>query len=144
MKITDKVLIMSLLTLIGSTYILCGQTEKNEQRIKIIVTDDGNRNVVLDTLITGKPASDSIVLRDSTIIKVAHGPLKRKIAVCEELAGQTASVDEKQAEKTKYVIKRNGITITLEGSDYEKIRILKDEIEHTLNTNEEFKKERSE
>ena len=44
--------------------IAAGQEKNSEQRIKIIIADDGGSEVILDTLITGKPLSDSIVMKD--------------------------------------------------------------------------------
>ena len=51
--------------------IASGQEKKSEQRIKIVIAEDGGSKVILDTLITGNPLSDSIVLKNGNTIYLA-------------------------------------------------------------------------
>jgi hypothetical protein len=166
--------------------IASGQEKKNEQTIKIVISDDGGSKVILDTLITGKPLSDSIVLKNGNTIYLANedsdnapgAPGYRKYIItttesdeddnnkqinkevtiirsdeiqdkkgndkCKHINSES-SVNEKKysytiesdnnetdSERTKYVIDRDGVKITVEGSDYNKVRELTKEIEKTL------------
>jgi hypothetical protein len=133
-----------------------GQEKKSEQRIKIVIADDKGEDVVLDTLITGKPLNDSIILKNGQTIYIANeesdkgqgstvskkyiittsdenGPdsgkeINKEITVISTDSG----TKDQDSERTKYVIARDGMVITIEGSDYAKVRELTKEIEKTL------------
>ena len=86
--------------------------------------------------------------KDEDLSSAGNG---HKIAVREDLANQSAEASDSISalqqggkEMTKYIIRKNGMVITIEGTDYEKVRILQEEIENLLKTREEFRKERSE
>jgi hypothetical protein len=171
--------------------IASGQEKKSEQKIKIVIADDGGSKVILDTLITGEPLSDSIVLRNGNTIYLAHDDsdnapgapeckkyiitttesdgndnkkqINKKITVISsdsdmsEMKGNgksdqmtwvsagdknysyTVESDNKNSESTKYVINRDGVRITVEGSDYDRVKELTKEIEKTLDTKGEAK-----
>ncbi len=163
------------------------QNKDSEQRIKIVIKDDGGSDVVLDTLITGTPLTDSIKLKNGKVIYLAkddnynpadvHGTKKYIITTTEPaenssgkeihkevrvIATDSDNCNEKgvmtwtgtgsgssdgaktytfsakpdnsdeNSESTKYVINRDGIKITVEGSDYSKVKELVSEIEKSL------------
>jgi hypothetical protein len=125
MNISAKALLTICILMLLSTSVSSGQDEPKEQRIKVIVSE-----------------------KDKDISFAGNG---HKIAVCEDLANQSAEASDSISamqqggkEMTKYIIRKNGMVITIEGSDYEKVRILQEEIENLLETREEFRKERSE
>ena len=53
MKRINKIIVASLLAFLIPVALVSGQEKKSEQRIKIVVADDGGSKVLLDTLITG-------------------------------------------------------------------------------------------
>jgi len=163
--------------------IASGQDKKNEQKIKIVIADDGGSEVILDTLITGNTLSDSIILKNGKTIYLAReegddtpgckkyvitatvpdGDDNKKqiskevtIIASDDMQGEngnckvkhitsassgnantysyTITSDDKvsDSERTRYVIDRDGIKITVEGSDYDKVKELTKEIEKTL------------
>jgi len=167
---------------------------KNEQRIKIVIAGDDGSRVILDTLITGNPVNDSIVLKDGHTIYLAKegsdgapgtkgstkyiitstspagnddrrqvnkeitiissdsdiadegGIDKSKQINCESLVNEkkysyTIESDTRDAdsERAKYVIDRDGVVITVEGSDYTKVKEIIKDIEKTLDTRSEVK-----
>jgi hypothetical protein len=163
--------------------IASGQEKKNEQKIKIVIADEGGSKVILDTLITGNPLSDSIVLKNGNTIYLARegsddspgckkyivtttipdgGDNKKQInkevtiIASDDMHGEngnytvkhvnsassgnektysyTITTDDKvsDSERTKYTIDRDGVKITVEGSDYEKVKALTKEIEKAL------------
>jgi len=167
--------------------IAAGQDKKSEQKIKIIISDNGKSDIVLDTLITGSTLSDSIVLKNGKTIYLSEGAggtapgqhvsrrytinssgpegndlekeVRKEITIVSSdsdiqddnghmtwtRAGDGSSENEKtyvvtvgsdtkavNSENTKYVINRDGVVITVEGSDYERVRELTREIEKIL------------
>jgi ABC-type Na+ efflux pump permease subunit len=120
-----NILIAAFLIALIPFVIASGQEKKSEQKIKIVIADDGGSKVILDTLITGDPLSDSIVLKNGSTIYLAHDDSEES--------------DNKDSERTKYVINRDGVKITVEGSDYAKVKELTKEIEKTLDTKSEVK-----
>jgi hypothetical protein len=186
-RITSIIAASCILFLIPFVFV-SGQEKKSEQRIKIVIANDGGSDVILDTLITGKPLNDSIVLKDGKTIYLVHDDkdevagapgckkyvitttssdegdskkeIKKEIMIVSSDSDMTAekgneknsqlswvqadgksysyTVEEDtragDSEKTKYVIARDGITITVEGSDYAKVKELTREIEKTLDT----------
>ncbi|MBK8881845.1 MAG: hypothetical protein IPN67_05510 [Bacteroidales bacterium] len=132
-----------------------GQDGKSEQRIKIVIADNRGDDIVLDTLITGKPLNDSIVLKNGHTIILAHegedsAPGNRE---CKKYIVTTSSEGDdsdrqinkeitiissdsdkigQDSEKTRYVIARDGVVITIEGSDYDKVKKITKEIEKSF------------
>jgi hypothetical protein len=194
MKRINRIIAASFLVFLIPFAFASGQEKKTEQRIKIVVSDDGGSDVILDTLITGKPLSDSIVMKNGKTIYLAHegidngdngsdakkyiitstvsdgGDNKKQvnkeimiISSDSDIAGQsgmdkckhtgsgsmgtektyTYTIDsqnkETDSEKTRYVISRDGIRITVEGSDYDKVKDVIKDIEKTLDSKGEMK-----
>ncbi len=52
--------------------LLLDRKRKPNRELKLLIADDGGSDVILDTLITGKPLSDSIVLKNGKTIYLAH------------------------------------------------------------------------
>jgi putative cell wall-binding protein len=147
MKRIKKLITAAFLIMLIPFAFAAGQEKKDEQRIKIIVKDNGGSDVILDTLITGKPLSDSIVLKNGKTIFLAQeggdiaGNEKCKHVNCmSSESGKTYSYTVESgtkvsdSEKTKYVISRDGIVVTVEGSDYARVKELIKEIEENLDT----------
>jgi hypothetical protein len=184
MKNTNRIFAASLLLLLIPFTFASGQEKKNEQRIKIVIAEDNGSKVVLDTLITGNPANDSIVLKNGNTIYLAKDDndsgegftrkyivtsssepdngkkvIKKEITVistdsdetdepgnnnhpskkCETIvsSGKYSSCSgsatrDSNSEKTKYVINRDGVVITVEGSDYARVKEIIKDIEKTL------------
>jgi hypothetical protein len=187
MKRFKSIISASFLLFLIPVAIVAGQDKKSEQKIKIIISDNGGSEVVLDTLISGNATGDSIVLKNGRTIYLAEGEggsapgqhITRKYIVTSDgpdgdhsgkevrkeitvvssdsdtqdnkgqmtwtqagcgssEAGKTYSFtvtsDNKAAnsENTKYVINRDGVVITVEASDYARVRELVKEIEKTL------------
>jgi hypothetical protein len=124
MKSIHRTFIASILVLIIPFAFAAGQEKKNEQRIKIVIAEDNGSKVVLDTLITGNTENDSIVLNNGNTIY---------------LAKEGNDSGGFNSEKTKYVINRDGVVITVEGSDYARVKEIIKEIEKTLNTQKQVK-----
>ncbi len=183
----DKIIVVSLLTIIIPAALVSGQDKKSEQRIKIVVADDGGTKTVIDTLITGDAAKDSLVLKDGKTIYLTqsenngsdayrgakhyvvtttvtdgddakkevtkeirivssdsdmqpdHANRKGKQAHCEEMVNggkysyTIVSPDkEPGSDMAKYVISKDGLRITVEGSDYDKVKEVIKNIEKSL------------
>lgn len=161
MKTTKSIIAAAFLIFLIPFALVSGQEKKNEQRIKIVVAEDGGSKVVLDTLITGNSPNDSIVLKNGKtiflsreendnpgdqvtkkyIITSSPDGSDTKKEVRKEVTIITSDADNKEenSEKTKYVISRNGVLITVEGSDYAKVRETIKEIEKTLDSKGEAK-----
>ena len=71
MKRIKLIFAASIITILIPFAVAAGQDMKNEQRIKIMIAEDDGSKVILDTLITGKSVSDSIVLKDGHTIYLA-------------------------------------------------------------------------
>jgi hypothetical protein len=188
MKRNRKLIAVTFLMVLIPFAVAAGQEKKSEQRIKIVIEDEGGSNVILDTLITGKPLSDSIVLKNGqTVYLVQDGSdnvpgapgtkkyvitasasegsdsgkkINKEITIissdsdisegkenemCKHVSCgspgtrktysytiQSEDSKDTDTEKTKYVIARDGVVITVEGSDYDKVKVLIKEIEKTL------------
>lgn len=184
----------ALLTALLPLSLASGQEKKSEQKIKVIIADDDGTEIILDTLITGKEVTDSIVLKDGRTIHLLTKdagsttdlPVRKQYLITSTITdgtdnqkdtrkeitiitsdreddmdtgkdgGQnsvsvssgsqneyvyTIDMDRKDGdeEKTKYVINRDGIVITVEGSNYNKVRQIIKDIEKTLDSNMEGK-----
>ena len=188
MKRIKSLIAASFLVFLISFSIVSGQDKKSEQRIKIVVANDHGSDVILDTLITGKPLSDSILLKNGKTIYLAHEEMddaagssepkkyiitstvsdggdkkqqiNKKVLIIHsgsdmegakwtennktgcgsEDSGETYTytIDSgnkaPDSEITKYVISRDGIRITVEGSDYDKVKDVIKDIENTLDS----------
>ena len=189
MKSIKSIITTSFLIFLIPFAFAAGQEKKSEQRIKIVIEEDGGPEVILDTLITGKPLSDSIVLKDGkTLYLIQEGsdnapctPGSKKYIVTASASDggdQTKQInkeitiissdsdisDEKgcakimqlncgssktgeiytytirsdnndsNSERTKYVIARDGIEITVEGSDYARVKEYIKDIEKMMDT----------
>jgi hypothetical protein len=146
-----KIIVVSLLVLMMPAVFASGQDKKTEQRIKIIVAEDGGPKVLIDTLITGDSPKDSLILKEGKTIYLTraesddsdkqstHENGKCKKAHCEELVSggkYTCTIvsdsKESDSEKAKYIISRDGLRITVEGSDYDKVKEITRDIEKTF------------
>lgn len=161
MKRPDKTIAFVLLTLLIPAVAASAQEKKTEQHIKIVVAGDDGSKVLVDTLITGSTPADSIIVKGGKTIylsKVASDDPdaaggskkyvvtttvtdKNKQSHCEELVSggkstYTVVTDtrDSDSEKAKYVISRDGVQITVEGSDYEKVKEVMKNIEKTLDS----------
>jgi hypothetical protein len=187
MKRIKTIITASILAFLMPFAIISGQDKKSEQRIKIVVAEDGGSKVILDTLITGKPLSDSIVLKDGRKIKIenadndlapgTHGSKKYIVTASASDGKETGKKINKEitiissdsdmdhendnekcrhtncttpaktgsysytiksdepdsgSESAKYVINRDGMVITVEGSDYARVKETIKDIENTL------------
>jgi hypothetical protein len=131
--------------IITSAFIIClipfsmiaGQEKKTEKKIKIVVADGSGTKVIIDTLIKDGQMNDSIMLKDGkgpgeNIIIINNGK------VIEKEGGETFTYTiksdrkESEVERTKYVIHKDGMLISVEGTDYEKVKELVKEIESKL------------
>jgi hypothetical protein len=144
-----------------------GQEKKNEQKIKVIVSDKSGEKVVIDTTFTNTGRVDSIITKDGSVIYFGNtekenaggsGKQYKVIASVDTDGDKTGSryvyindndetgntgddvfdimiSDEdfdNNSETTKYVIAKNGITVSVEGSDDAKVKELVKEIEKKL------------
>jgi len=194
MKRINRIFAASIVTILIPFAIAAGQDMKNEQRIKIVIAGDNGSGVIIDTLITGNPANDSIVLKDGHTIYLAKegvdgapgtkgstkyiitsashngnddrrqvnkeitiissdsdmadqkGMDKDKQANCESLVNEKkysytieSESTDADSESAKYVISRDGVVITVEGSDYTKVKEIIKDIEKTLDTRSEVR-----
>jgi hypothetical protein len=188
MKYIKSLITASVFIFLIPVAIVTGQ-EKSERRIKIIVANDKGPDVILDTLLTGNPSGDSIVMKDGKTLYLVQEEndnatgspgckryvitssssdggnqtkkINKEITVissdsditdkkethnCLQInnfsseGGKTYSYTmqsdnkDSNSERTKYVISRDGIKITVEGSDYTKVKEVIKEIEKTLDT----------
>lgn len=192
MKSIHRIITASILVLLIPFAFAAGQEKKNEQRIKIVIAEDDGSKVVIDTLIKGNTAIDSIVLKNGKTIYLANEgndtggavtkkyivtttssdqgdgkkEMKKEITIissdsdvlnepgndnihqakCETLvsAGKYSYSSDtdtgaSNSEKTKYVINRNGVVITVEGSDYARVKEIIKDIEKTLDSQNQVK-----
>jgi len=183
----NKIITASLFAIILPVAFVTGQDKKSEQRIKIVVADDGGTKTVIDTLITGDAAKDSLVLKDGKTIYLTqsdnngsdayggakhyvvtttvtggddtkkevtkeiriissdsdmqpdHSNCKSKQAHCEDLVNGgkysytvVSSDKDPGSDMAKYVISKDGLRITVEGSDYDKVKEVIKNIEKSL------------
>jgi hypothetical protein len=183
----EKIIMTCLLVVLIPAVLTSGQDKKSEQRIKIIVAEDGGSKVLIDTLITGESPEDSIILKGGKTIYLTRadnegseaadgsgqyivtttvtdgadskkevtkkvriissdsgmdagsGSGKCKQAHCEELVNgknysyTVVSTDkEPGSDMAKYVISKDGLRITVEGSDYDRVKEVINKIEKSL------------
>jgi len=144
-----------------------GQEKRNEQKIKVIVSDKSGEKVVIDTTFTNTSKVDSIITKDGSVIyfsnnekenSAGYGKQYKVIASVNTDGDKTESryvyvndnnedsntgddvfdimiSDEdfnNSIETTKYVIAKNGMTVSVEGSDDAKVKELVKEIEKKM------------
>mgnify|MGYP002814005420 CR=1 FL=1 len=126
----------------GNTIYLSKDDKDNEGRVtkKYIVTTsssdqgDGQKEIKKEITII---SSDSDVLNE-------QGNDNTDQAKCESLvsAGKypgSSDTSDSNSEKTKYVINRDGVLITVEGSDYARVKEIIKDIEKALDTQDKGK-----
>jgi hypothetical protein len=115
-----------------------GQEKKSEQKIKIVIADGSGEKVVIDTVMNDKMSTDTVTIHGGTVYVYSSSN-----SAGNKTDGDTYSYhmssDKMQAdaEKTKYVITKDGMKITVEGSDYEKVKALVKEIETKLGSDKD-------
>jgi hypothetical protein len=113
----------------------------------------GSGKYIVTTTVTDGNDSKREVTKEVSIItsesgiQDSHENVRHKQARCEELAGEgnyTYSVvsDNKKSDSdiAKYVLSKNGLRITVEGSDYDKVKEVIKNIEKTLDEQGQTKK----
>ncbi len=93
---------------------ISAQGIKHEKKIKVIIVDDSGNKTVVDTLIKDGDATHT----------EEH----------EIIMHMDSEEGKKEFEKTKYIIKKDGMVITVEGDDYNKVKEIVEEIESTLDS----------
>lgn len=130
------------------------QGKKTEQKIKIITNDGTGKKVVVDTVFTGN-SPDSLNLKDGSTVYINHGiedgdmihsDGSQHIFVTSSAGGKdgnktseitiiqsdSLSAGEGDSDKTRYVIAKDGMVVTIEGNDEAKTKALAEEIEKKL------------
>jgi hypothetical protein len=160
MKRTFNIIISIIILIIVPFTITNGQEKKSEQKIKIVIDDGSGTKVVIDTIFYGIPKPDSLKLKDGTVIYLKqtsdandnkHHESRKHIMV-------TASADEKnpckeftevtvvspdslqgdsETEKSRFVIAKDGMVVTIEGNDEARAEELAKEIENILDIKRE-------
>jgi uncharacterized protein involved in outer membrane biogenesis len=139
---------------------LTGAQEKKEQKkIKIVVSDNGAAKVLIDTTFTGNITPDSIKLKDGQVIYISKssgvladkgidGDKEENISVTYNsngngdkkitreikiVAGDSVNDEpDGDLEKQSYVIAKDGMVITIEGGNEDKVKELAGFIEAKL------------
>ena len=160
-----SILILSFFTL----SVVSGQEKKNEEKVKVVVSDKSGTKVVKDTVITWVGESDTLIMKSGKVIIISdesgdsHGKCKQVKVIAHvdqdgkgsdqqyvyinkgketDLSGDETfdimvSDDEfdNDLDKTRYIISKNGITVSVEGEDEILIKELVKEIEKKLEIN---------
>lgn len=136
------------------------QEKKSEQKIKIIVSDGSGTKVVIDTLIKDGHSNDSIRVKggkvifigdsgDLTGMKHTDGSEKVYVYVSSGDKNEKKDIDktfdvsvtnddtDSSVEKTRYVITKDGMVVTVEGTDEAKVKDLIKEIENKMGVKSE-------
>ncbi len=140
MKRINRIFAASIVTILIPIAFASGQDMKNEHKYIITSTatagNDDRRQVSKEITIISSDAD----MADQ------KGMDKDKQGGCESLVKEkkytyTIESDNRDAdsERAKYVINRDGIVITVEGSDYTKVKEIIKDIEKTLDTKTEVK-----
>ena len=165
MKRILKIAYACLFILLLPSVLLSAQDKKSEQKIKIIRDDGSGSKVVIDTLITGDMISDSLKLKDGTVIYLRHdgdgsyrkhpsensrffitssdsnsdsheGRTREKYTIIARNSrehGERWDTDrDSTVNKTKYVIAKDGMVVTVEGNDEARAKDLVKVIENEL------------
>ncbi len=127
--------------------------KKSEQTIKVTVDNGSGTKVVIDTVLYNTPEPDSIRTKDGTVIYINHdnqGHLKHKrergnIVYYSSSESRNDNVfvsdtsSESALEKSRFVIAKDGMVVTIEGTDEAKTKELSEKIEKLLGTGSEGK-----
>jgi len=105
-----------------------GQEKKNEQKIKIIIADKSGTKVVIDTTYAGVDNVDSIILKSGNMIYIG----KEDSEPDNRQGTRVKVIAHADKDVTQYVIAKDGITVTIEGNDEQKVKELAEEIEKKL------------
>ncbi|MCX6260023.1 MAG: hypothetical protein NTY95_04185 [Bacteroidia bacterium] len=143
MKTIISILFISFLPL----SLALGQEKKTEQKVKVVIADKSGTKVVIDTTFTGTGTVDSVILKGGNVIYIgkrdseSEGKAEKQVKVIrhngDEKFDIKVSDDEfdNDLDRTKYVIAKNGITVSIEGNDEVKVKELANEIEKKLDIN---------
>jgi hypothetical protein len=143
MKTIISILFISFLPL----SLTLGQEKKTEQKVKVVIADKSGTKVVIDTTFTGTGTVDSVILKGGNVIYIgkrdseSEGKAEKQVKVIrhngDEKFDIKVSDDEfdNDLDRTKYVIAKNGITVSIEGNDEVKVKELANEIEKKLDIN---------
>ena len=130
--------------------LVSGQSNKSEQKIKVIIDDGSGTKVIIDTVYKDTPAPDSIKLNNGTVIYMKHhgdgtgsGHHRDNEHYTVTYSSNSTSNSKEDfdndstVEKTRFVIAKDGMIVTIEGNDETKARELAKEIETKLGVNNE-------
>jgi hypothetical protein len=107
------------------------QDKKTEQKIRVIVNDGSGTRVIIDTVYKDSPAPDSVIIKDGTVVYINHPGDGRDLKDSSD-EHVIYSDSESSAEKSRFVIARDGIVVTVEGNDEAKTKALVKEIENKM------------
>jgi len=135
------------------------QGKKSEQKIKIIVADGSGTKVIIDTLITDGNLKDSIKVKDGKMIFIGDagddtfmkqgdrsgnvyvytssdnkGQKKdvKTITILSSDSARWTDKAESSDDLTRSIIAKDGIVVTVEGKDEEKVKLLAKEIQQKM------------
>jgi len=150
MKSIIKIICVSLFALTVPLILVSGQDKKSEQKIKVIVDDGSGTKVIIDTVYKDTPAPDSIKLNNGTVIYMKHhdeskgsvhhrGNENYTITYSSNSTSNSKEDfdNDSTVEKTRFVIAKDGMVVTIEGNDEAKAKELAKEIETKLGVNTE-------
>ena len=143
MKRVLSILTVSMVILLFRPTNLEAQEVKTEKKIKIIVDDGSGKKVIVDTVITDNSDIETINTAEGKIIWIeseGQDQMKKEskhvtVTVSSDTDSQTSTV-----EKTRYVVAKDGMVVTVEGEDEAKARELMKVIEEHMGVNEKEKK----
>lgn len=150
MKSIIKIISISLFALTVPLILVSGQNKKSEQKIKVIVDDGSGTKVIIDTVYKDTPAPDSIKLNNGTVIYMKHrgdgtgsghqrGNEHYKVTYSSNSTSNSKEDfdNDSTVEKTRFIIAKDGMVVTIEGNDEAKAKELAKEIETKLGVNTE-------
>jgi hypothetical protein len=150
MKRIIKIISASLFALMVPLILVSGQNKKSEQKIKVIIDDVSGTKVIIDTVYKDTPAPDSIKLKNGTVLYINHNEEgrdsehhggKEHFTVTYSSNSTSNSREDfdndSTVEKTRFVIAKDGMVVTIEGKDEAKVKELAKEIESKLGVNTE-------
>jgi hypothetical protein len=130
--------------------LVSGQDKKSEQKIKVIVNDGSGTKVIIDTVYKDSQVPDSIKLNNGTVLYIKHHGEGRDSEHRKDKEHFTATYssnstsnskeyfdNDSTVEKTRFVIAKDGLVVTIEGKDEAKAKELAKEIEIKLGVNSE-------
>jgi hypothetical protein len=150
MKRIFKIINVAVLILMIPLATILGQDKKSEQKIKIIVNDGSDTKVIVDTVLTGNNGPDSLILKDGSVLRLKQNHKYRVISRSkgdkvwvgedgpEKEGDDTFTIydsdneSDQNVDKTRFVIAKDGMVVTIEGTDEEKTKDLAKEIEKRL------------